>query len=136
WGGEVVAAAVDVPPWAGGVVGAEVVLPDLPAPRPAVTARELPGHPASERDVAFLLPAGTRAGDVLRSARAGGGHLLEEVGAFDLYVGEDLPPGARSLAVRLRFRARGRTLTDREVDKACRRVLRKVKEDTGVEPRS
>ena len=136
WGGEVVAAAVDVPPWAGGVVGAEVVLPDLPAPRPAVTARELPGHPASERDVAFLLPAGTRAGDVLRSARAGGGQLLEEVGAFDLYVGEDLPPGARSLAVRLRFRARGRTLTDREVDKACRRVLRKVKEDTGVEPRS
>ena len=101
-----------------------------------MTASELPGHPASQRDVAFLLPAGTRAGDVLRSCRAGGGPLLEGVEAFDLYVGDDLPPGARSLAVRLRFRARGRTLTDREVDKACRRVLRKVKEVTGVEPRS
>ncbi|MDE2679543.1 MAG: phenylalanine--tRNA ligase subunit beta [Gemmatimonadota bacterium] len=136
WGGEVVAAAVDLPPWAGAVVGAEVVLPDLPVAKPAVTARELPEHPASERDVAFLLPAGTRAGDVLRSCRAGGGRLLEEVEAFDLYVGDDLPAGARSLALRLRFRARGRTLTDREVDKAFRRVLRKVKEDTGVEPRS
>ncbi len=136
WGGEVDAAAIDVPPWAGAVVGGEVVLPDQPAPRAAVTARELPGQPASERDVAFLLPVGTRAGDVLRSCRAGGGRLLEAVDAFDLYVGDDLPPGARSLAVRLRFRARGRTLTDREVDKACRRVLRKVKEDTGVEPRS
>ena len=136
WGGEVAPAAVDLPPWAGAVVGGEVVLPDLPPPKPAVTAGELPGHPASQRDVAFLLPVGTRAGDVLRSARAGGGHLLEEVETFDLYVGDDLPPGARSLAVRLRFRARGRTLTDREVDKACRRVLRKVKEDTGVEPRS
>ncbi|MYA10629.1 MAG: phenylalanine--tRNA ligase subunit beta, partial [Gemmatimonadetes bacterium] len=121
---------------AGAVVGAEVVLPDLPVAKPAVTARELPEHPASERDVAFLLPAGTRAGDVLRSCRAGGGRLLEEVEAFDLYVGDDLPAGARSLALRLRFRARGRTLTDREVDKAFRRVLRKVKEDTGVEPRS
>ncbi len=136
WGGEVVAAAVDLPPWAGAVVGAEVLLPDLPAPKPAVTARELPGHPASQRDVAFLLPVGTRAGDVLRSCRAGGGPLLEKVEAFDLYVGDDLSPGARSLAVRLRFRARGRTLTDREVEKARRRVIRKVKEETGVEPRS
>ena len=136
WGGEVDAAVVDLPPWAGAVVGGEVLLPDLPAPKPAVTASELPGHPASQRDVAFLLPVGTRAGDVLRSCRAGGGPLLEEVEAFDLYVGDDLPPGARSLALRLRFRARGRTLTDREVEKASRRVLRKVKEDTGVEPRS
>ena len=136
WGGEVAAAAVDLPPWAGAVVGAEVVLPDLPVPKPVVTARELPGHPSSQRDVAFLLPVGARAGDVLRSVRAGGGTILEDVEAFDLYRGDDLPPGARSLAVRLRFRARGRTLTDGEVDRACRRLLRKVKEDTGVEPRS
>ena len=136
WGGEVAAAAMDLPRWAGAVVGAEVVLPERPAPVPDVTATALPGQPASQRDVAFLLPRGTAAGDVLRSARAGGGGLLEAVEAFDLYEGDDLPPGARSLAVRLRFRARGRTLTDREVDRACGRVLRKVKEDTGVAPRS
>ena len=136
WGGEVAPAAMDLPRWAGAVVGAEVVLPDLPAPRAAVTATELPGHPASQRDVAFLVPAGTAAGDVLRAARAGGGRLLEAAELFDLYEGGDLPPGTRSLAVRLRFRARGRTLTDREVDKACRRVIRRVKEKTGVEPRS
>lgn len=136
WGGEVAAAAIDLPRWAGAVVGAEVVLPDLPAPKAAVTAAELPGHPASERDVAFLLPAGAAAGDVLKSTRVGGGRLLEAVELFDLYEGGDLPPDTRSLGVRLRFRARGRTLTDREVDKACRRVLRRVKEETGVEPRS
>ncbi|MYG80744.1 MAG: hypothetical protein F4187_02745, partial [Gemmatimonadetes bacterium] len=70
---------------------------------------------------------------VLRSARAGGGKLLEAVELFDLYEGGDLPPGSRSLAVRLRFRARGRTLTDREVDKAIRTLLRRVKEENGVE---
>lgn len=136
WGGEIAPAAMDLPRWAGAVVGAEVVLPDRPAPKAAVTASELPGHPASQRDVAFLLPVGAAAGDVLRSARAGGGKLLEAVELFDLYEGGDLPPGSRSLAVRLRFRARGRTLTDREVDKAFRRVLTRVKEETGVEPRS
>ncbi len=136
WGGEVRAGAMDLPPWAGTVVGAEVMLPSSPAPEVAVTARELPDQPAAPRDVAFLLPAGAAAGDVLEAASAGGGRLLEEAEIFDLYEGGDLPPGARSVAIRLRFRARGRTLTDREVDGACRRVLRKVKEATGVEPRS
>ena len=138
WGraGEVRAEAVDLPPWAGTVVGAEVVLPALPGPRAAATARELPDQPASQRDVAFLLPSGVAAGDVLESARDGGGRLLEQVELFDLYEGDDLPAGTRSVALRLRFRARGRTLTDKEVDRACLRVLRKVKEATGVEPRS
>ena len=136
WGGEIRAAAMDLPPWAGTVVGAEVVLPSAPGPKVAVTARELPDQPASQRDVAFLLPAGAAAGDMLEAARAGGGRLLEELEIFDLYEGEDLPPGTRSVAIRLRFRAQGRTLTDKEVDRACRRVLRKVKEATGVEPRS
>lgn len=135
-GGEIRPAAIDLPPWAGTVVGTEIELPASPDPRAAVTACELPDQPASQRDVAFLVRGEVAAGEVLRAARAGGGHLLEEAGLFDLYTGDDLPPGTRSVAIRLRFRARGRTLTDKEVDRACRRVLKKVKEATGVEPRS
>ena len=75
-------------------------------------------------------------GKILEAARKGAGKLLEAVEVFDLYEGDDLPPATRSVALRLRFRARGRTLTDKEVDRACRRVLRKVKEETGVEARS
>ena len=135
WGGEVRPELVDLPPWAGVVVGAEVVLPAVPAPRPDVTARDLPDQPAAQRDLAFLVPGGTAAGDVLDAARNAAGGLLETGDVFDVYEGDDLPPGMRSVALRLRFRARGRTLTDREVDRACRRVLRTVKEKTGVEPR-
>ncbi len=136
WGGEVTPSAVDVPPWVGAVVGAEVVLPEAFWPKPGVTARDLPDQPASERDLAFLVPPDVAAGDVLGAARKGGGKLLEAVEVFDLYLGDDLPTGMRSLALRLRFRARGRTLTDKEVDGTCRRVLWKVKEMTGVEPRT
>ncbi len=135
WGGEVRPELVDLPPWAGAVVGAEVVLPAVPSPRPDVTARDLPDQPAVQRDLAFLVPGGTAAGDVLDAARKAAGGLLESGDVFDVYEGDDLPAGTRSVALRLRFRARGRTLTDREVDRACGRVLRTVKEKTGVEPR-
>ena len=135
WGGQVRPELLDLPRWAGAVVGGEVVLPAVPAPQPDVTARDLPDQPAVQRDMAFLVPAGTAAGEVLDAASRAAGRLLETGDVFDVYEGEDLPPGTRSVALRLRFRARGRTLTDREVDKTCRRVLRTVKEKTGVEPR-
>ena len=128
--------AMDLPRWAGAVVGGEVVLPASPGPKPDVTARDLPDQPAVQRDLAFLVPADTAVGKVVGAARKGAGKLLESVEVFDLYEGDDLPSSVRSVALRLRFRARGRTLTDKEVDKACRRVLRKVKEETGVEARS
>ena len=135
WGGQVRPEMMDLPPWAGAVVGAEVVLPAVPPRKPDVTARDLPDQPAVQRDLAFLVPVGTAAGDMLDAARKAAGRLLETADVFDVYEGEDLAPGTRSVALRLRFRARGRTLTDREVDKTCRRVVRTVKEKTGVEPR-
>ncbi len=133
--GEVAADQVDVPPWAGVLVGAEAVLPERPPARPEATVRDLPDHPASQRDVAFLAPTGTPAGRVLEAARRGGGPLVEHAEVFDVYEGDDLPAGMRSVAVRLRFRARGRTLTEREVERAFRRAVARAKEETSVEPR-
>ncbi len=135
WAGEVDADAMDLPPWAGPVLGAEVALPATPDPKSPVIARDLPDQPASERDLAFLVPDRTPVGEVVAAARKGAGRLLEDAHVFDLYRGDDLPPGVRSVALRLRFRARGRTLTDGEVDKACRRAARTVRNATGVEPR-
>ena len=135
WGGEVDPLALDLPRWAGTVVGAEVALPESPAPRPDVVARAVPAHPASERDFAFALPADVAAGEVIAAARRGAGELLEALEVFDLYEGGDLPEGTRSLAMRLRFRSLDRTLTEGEVRGASRRVLGRVREETGVEPR-
>ena len=135
WGGEVDPAALALPRWAGVVVGAEVKLPGSPSVRPAVAARAVPAHPASERDFAFAFPADVPAGAVIDAARRAAGELLEALEVFDLYEGSGLPEGTRSLAIRLRFRSLERTLTEREVRDACRRVLGRVKEDTGVEPR-
>ena len=134
-GGEVRRERMDLPPWAGAVVGAEVVLPERPGDPVAVAAVELPAQPSSSRDVAMLVPEGVAAGDVLEAFRAGGGATLEDAAIFDVYEGAGLPPGARSVGFRLRFRARDRTLTDAEVERTFGRLLRRVKEKTGVEPR-
>jgi phenylalanyl-tRNA synthetase beta chain len=49
---------------------------------------------------------------------SGAGPLVEEVSLFDVYQGDPVPAGARSLAYALRFRALDRTLTDEEVNAA------------------
>lgn len=134
-GGEIRPARVDLPPWAGAVVGAEVVLPAEPTPRPDPRARPLPDQPSSTRDVALLVPCRTPAGAVLEAVRGAKTAVLEDAEIFDVYEGGDLQEGTRSVAFRLIFRASDRTLTEAEVDRALRRVLRKVKEETGVEPR-
>ncbi len=133
--GQLRPAKLDLPPWAGAVIGAEVVLPAAPEPPTDVVARELPDQPASTRDVAMLVPLSTPAGAVLEAIRGAKAAVLEDAQVFDVYEGDDLPAGTRSVAFRLRFRAARRTLTDAQVDQAFRRVLRKVKEATGVEPR-
>ncbi len=140
--GEVLGAAglvdpqfLDLPPWAGAVLALEVTLPAEPKARVVPVIVPVPTQPASERDVALLVPSSVSAGSVTDAIHSAKVRLLERVELFDLYEGDDLPLETRSLAYRLRFRVEDRTLTEREVDKAFARILRIVKEATGVEPR-
>jgi phenylalanyl-tRNA synthetase beta chain len=79
------------------------------------THRELATFPAVLQDIAVLVPEAVTAAELERAVRAGGGGLLEDVRIFDLYRGEQVGAGNKSLALRLRFRAPDRTLTDEEV---------------------
>jgi len=94
--------------------------------------RPLPRFPAVTRDVAFMLadhiPA-ARAEEVIRRE---GGPLLESVRLFDVYRGEGILPGHRSLAYSLTYRSPERTLTDREVDEIHARVRRALEVQLGA----
>jgi phenylalanyl-tRNA synthetase beta chain len=134
-GGRVAARAVDAPAWAGPVWVLEVGLPaSLPA-KAAVRYLPIPEFPAVERDLALLVPAGVAAAAVEQAIRESAGELLERVWPFDLYVGEGIPEGARSLAWRLRFRRADRTLTDEEVDAAVAVVLATLRDRLDVHRR-
>ena len=79
------------------------------------THRELATFPAVLQDIAVLVPEAVTAAELERAVRAGGGDLLEDVRIYDLYRGEQVGEGNKSLALRLRFGAPDRTLTDEEV---------------------
>jgi len=133
-GGRVAPGVVDAPVWAGDVWALELALPAVARPAAAVSYRPLPTLPPIDRDLALLVPGGLSAADVTDALMVAAGPLVEDVALFDVYVGEGIPSGKRSLAFRLRFRAAERTLKDAEVDKAVKSVLEKL-EELGVEPR-
>ena len=64
-----------------------------------------------------------------------GGALLERVTVFDLYRGDGVAEGHRSLAFRLRLQAWDRTLRDKEVDRVVEKIVKHLREDLGVEQR-
>ncbi|MEX2105633.1 MAG: phenylalanine--tRNA ligase subunit beta [Solirubrobacterales bacterium] len=71
--------------------------------------------PAVYQDLAVVVGAEVAATEVRAAVRAGGGELLGAADVFDLFEGEQLGEGRKSLALRLEFRAADRTLTDEEV---------------------
>jgi phenylalanyl-tRNA synthetase beta chain len=71
--------------------------------------------PAAHQDLAVVVPVGVSATAVRDAILAGGGELLRSARVFDLYEGEQVGAGRKSLALRLEFRAADRTLTDDEV---------------------
>jgi phenylalanyl-tRNA synthetase beta chain len=79
------------------------------------TYEDVTTFPAVFQDLAVLVPAEVAATEVRTAVLRGGGELLHSAGVFDLYEGEQLGEGRKSLALRLEFRAADRTLTDEEV---------------------
>ena len=72
-------------------------------------------YPAVQQDLAIVVAEDVPAARVREAVLAGGGELLRSAAVFDLYRGEQVGPGRKSLALRLEFRAPDRTLTDAEV---------------------
>ena len=76
---------------------------------------DVTSFPAVLQDIAVVVTTDVSAATVEAAVRKGGGELLTAVGVFDVYEGEQVGEGKRSLALRLEFRAPDRTLTEDEV---------------------
>src|SRR5690606_28504240 len=77
----------------------------------------LPKYPAVTRDIAIVVGKKILAGEIEEIILEKGGRLLERAELFDVYEGNQIPEGYKSMAYALSFRASDRTLKDEEVDK-------------------
>lgn len=82
----------------------------------------LPRYPAVQRDISLLVNLDVTTARIVELIRAEAGQLLEEVNLFDVYTGDQVPAGKRSLAFALRYRWSEGTLTDAEVDEVHNKV--------------
>lgn len=95
-------------------------LPDLPAFQPV------------KRDFAFVVGSTVSADTLLRAARGAERTLIAGMALFDLYEGDKMEPGKKSLAIEVTFQPRERTLTDAEIEAACAKVVSAVAKATGA----
>ena len=118
-------------------VGGELDLDALTAAAEAtVQARTLHTFPMAQSDVAVVVDESVPADAVRRSLHDGAGEYLESLTLFDVYRGDQVGEGRKSLAYRLTFRAPDRTLTTDEVSALRDAALAAARAAVGAEQRA
>ena len=110
---------------------------DLPRLLSHVPARRrttaVPRYPAVEQDLAVVVDDGVAAGAMQSVIE--GSPLVAEVRVFDVYRGEQLPTGKKSVAFAIRYQAPDRTLTTDDANREQGRILRRLEREFGAEQR-
>ncbi|MGK2955915.1 MAG: phenylalanine--tRNA ligase subunit beta [Solirubrobacterales bacterium] len=109
----------------GEVVAFEIDFADLleDSPLGEESYVDFTAFPPVDRDLAVVVADSVEAAAVLAAANEAGGKLLVSVSVFDVYRGDQIGEDEKSLALRFRFRATDRTLSDEEVDPAWQKVI-------------
>ena len=100
-----------------------------------ITFQPLPKYPTVVRDLAIVADEAFEAQAVLETIAQLSDLPVESVRVFDLYRGNPLAPGKKSLAYSIAYRASDRTLTDEEVNRLHQRLIERVTRQLGVELR-
>ncbi len=125
-----VLAALDLP---GPAVAFEVRLDAVPEPKRRRRAPpDLPAFQPLRRDFAFVVDAATPAEAVLRAVRGAARGLIASVSLFDVYEGEHVPDGKKSLAVEVLIQPRDATLTDAEIEAVAAKVVEAAAKAAGA----
>ena len=84
----------------------------------AIAAEPFSVQTPATQDVALVVDAALPAAELMATIREGAGELVEDVRVFDVYQGEHIETGKKSVALAMRFRAPDRTLTAEEASEA------------------
>lgn len=119
----------------GPVAAFEVILERIPEARAKATRTkpmlELSPFQPVRRDFAFVVDRSVKAGDLVRAAQAADRKLIIGVAVFDVYEGEGIAPGKKSIAIAVTIQPREKTMTEQEIDALAAKIVAEVNKRTG-----
>jgi len=92
-------------------------------------------YPSSVRDLAVLVPKGTKVIEVMNKINVGGGEIVRDVDLFDIYSGEGISSGKENLAFHIIYQSEEKTLKSEEVDKIHQKIIKILEENPQWEVR-
>lgn len=93
-----------------------------------ISYKSLPKFPTMQRDIAMLVKDEINVKEIEKIIKDKGGKLLESVKLFDVYKGEQIEKGYKSVAYSILFRSNEKTLTDEEVNSPMKKILKELEE--------
>jgi phenylalanyl-tRNA synthetase beta chain len=133
--GELHPSALEALDATGPLVAFEVILERLPEPKAKATrakpALDLSPLQPVERDFAFVVERNVKAADLVRAAQSADRKLISGVSVFDLYEGQGIEPGKKSVAIAVTLQPRDKTMTDAEIEALAAKIVAEVGKRTG-----
>ena len=118
----------------------EIFIDAVPAPRTKATRAKPPLEKLDlmplSRDFAFVVDDALPAADLVRAAYGADKALISDVALFDVYRGERMPTGKKSLAIEVTLQPREKTLTDADIEAASAKIVSAVMKATGASLRN
>lgn len=94
-----------------------------------VLAQEVSKYPANRRDLAIVVKSDVRFSDILATIRKVGGNQLVDLKLFDVYTGQGIADGMKSLAIALTLQDKARTLEDKDIQQVISSVVQTLGEE-------
>jgi phenylalanyl-tRNA synthetase beta chain len=114
----------------------EIILDALPPAKARPTknrpALDLPTLMPLERDFAFIVDRSVRAADMIKAAQAADRALVTDVSVFDVYKGEGIAEGKKSIALAVTVQPRDKTMTDAEIEALSQKIIGNVVQKTNA----
>ncbi len=84
-----------------------------------------------DRDFAFILDAAVSADQLVKAVKGAEKKLIREVELFDVYQGQGMEPGKKSLAIAVRLQSADKTLVEAEIEPVARKIVAAVEKQLG-----
>jgi len=122
------------------IFGLEIFLKNIPKPNKKVRISKnnyiTSDFQKSERDFAFVVDKACKAGELENIIRIIDDKIIKKVITFDIFEGQNIPEGKKSVAINVVIQSQDKTLTESDLDQISQKIINTVKEKTGATIRS